>query len=1397
MDPATSSDAPLKPPPPLPILTSNQMQPFPDQKPSALGMGSLGSMGSLSGMEQGNNDALIEQLAQRQQTFSQLGNFMTAIQNEAQSVELWRTKLKELETLKAERQSLKEELNRVQEQSAKATQSISSLSSQLSQLKNELALAHVQIKSESNGRIQAENESNRLVLLVAQLEESSQKGELEAKAAATLLETNTELNTELGSMKKILDKTNADASRAIGEAEARLEVSEKEKQELKRHFSNVLEDVQSMKEALVSSQQQCSDLETRLASQLTLHKEKESSFEAFEISTATRVQQTLDRYNDANEAKHRAEDTLRQFSNLGVDSVDQLSALHSNLATLESKCAAFQQDVSQEQDRNNQTQLALAQTKSMYATSNEELNLLKEDFKTVNSELQRRREAAAATRDELEAALTECDGLRDQCDSLNDSLLQHAQKLARVQSEKETIQAQLEASKHATLTAESKIDEIEQEMRRVVVEEQQSMMQTISAMKSAQTDEQKNYFELMEKEKQQSQLVATLSSELEKRCDELSQCNHKIELKNKELENMKESIVESEKLLVGKERHMAQSYSKEKERLKNEYESALNKINILETNKRESLHELSSLKSALETSKQSDVDNKHVIKQLEKKITSVQKAADLAKAERADVLKELKELTVEGNVKEAETEQELSRLKESNNMLELEIKSCRKNNINQLSSLQEQIDIYNKEINELKNSSECLSQEKMKAEVEVKELIDINDQLEASLSKAQKQISETSESLKENENDLTLRLKQSDQNLKEMTNQFKEVSKQKHEISLSARELNSALRVMESKTVEIEGQLSRSDTKLANSEKMISEYAARCEELETEINASRQESIMHRDRYVDLEHKNKNDISKYRKIAEEFKDKLHSTEEECDSLKEQKETFLNKLNAIDSSTNSSVIRLENELKSLESSHRKERERMNGDAEAWRKQMAVLEEEMESAASKSRATITASRDEVERQRRAAFDALNECNELKLAMESHRRDKDALKVELDGMKDALSDAEKRIASQKEAIRTATREAEAARVERDAASEAARHAEEERNSAATSRYSGNPTLVGTLGLGGNDHHMSFIPYSSSSSTITSTTTKLKNPYTKHDQQQPSCDHQDEARYKSSDILTHDTTTSRDTQGVGLGLSVVDDEIASHMAARQRQRQAMDSDSDDDDGPSGGVPSYSGVGRNFQEHSFGDQGTKQQFSNRATEASQLTVNCDPDLTIGNTAVTSLSSINATADFLARRNRKKSLDENNLCSEIEVDQEDEEDGGDNDVNNHGDDDNNSNDDDEYSTRIYSMQNSFEVLSFIYFSIYSLAYFIIFFFCDFTREFILLSLPLASCFYFRAFFSKNQYTFYCCLVFPNCTLVVCLLRKSTQIPLRRFQLRMKESAIVLIPTLNHTHVRKR
>lgn len=79
-------------------------------------------------------------------------------------------------------------------------------------------------------------------------------------------------------------------------------------------------------------------------------------------------------------------------------------------------------------------------------------------------------------------------------------------------------------------------------------------------------------------------------------------------------------------------------------------------------------------------------------------------------------------------------------------------------------------------------------------------------------------------------------------------------------------------------------------------------------------------------------------------------------------------------------------------------------------------MSELEEQLEMSANKNRASLAAAREEGERQRRSAFEAVSATNDLKLKHEALRRQLEALQMELNSNKDALEDAEKRIASQK---------------------------------------------------------------------------------------------------------------------------------------------------------------------------------------------------------------------------------------------------------------------------------------------------------------------------------------------------------------------------------------------
>lgn len=149
----------------------------------------------------GGNEFLVEQLAQRQAVFSQIGNFVAAMQHETGSAEVWRAKLKELEELRQEKRALKHDLGSTQQQLARATEKLSKASAHKHEHKREgerLAAA----LSASLGKVAAaEHDSCSLRDKVAALEAETVRVGAEAATAAMLAETNHELNAQLARMK--------------------------------------------------------------------------------------------------------------------------------------------------------------------------------------------------------------------------------------------------------------------------------------------------------------------------------------------------------------------------------------------------------------------------------------------------------------------------------------------------------------------------------------------------------------------------------------------------------------------------------------------------------------------------------------------------------------------------------------------------------------------------------------------------------------------------------------------------------------------------------------------------------------------------------------------------------------------------------------------------------------------------------------------------------------------------------------------------------------------------------------------------------------------------------------------------------------------------------------------
>jgi len=208
----------------------------------------------------GTHENLIGQLQERQQVFAQLGNFVQAMQNETGSVDVWRSKLKELEDLRNERRELKGEVQTLQTQVQLTTGQLSKAHESSFGLQRDIERLNSVVVSEKSAHRRVLGELQQWDAKGAGLEAEVKRLSTEAAAAKMLADTNHELNTELGRMRGELEKTNVAARRAVDSANANSEAAEKEKKEISRHFWNLTEDVKVLKNELVSAARQREEL---------------------------------------------------------------------------------------------------------------------------------------------------------------------------------------------------------------------------------------------------------------------------------------------------------------------------------------------------------------------------------------------------------------------------------------------------------------------------------------------------------------------------------------------------------------------------------------------------------------------------------------------------------------------------------------------------------------------------------------------------------------------------------------------------------------------------------------------------------------------------------------------------------------------------------------------------------------------------------------------------------------------------------------------------------------------------------------------------------------------------------------------------------------------------------
>jgi chromosome segregation ATPase len=160
--------------------------------------------------------------------------------------------------------------------------------------------------------------------------------------------------------------------------------------------------------------------------------------------------------------------------------------------------------------------------------------------------------------------------------------------------------------------------------------------------------------------------------------------------------------------------------------------------------------------------------------------------------------------------------------------------------------------------------------------------------------------------MKENESELSLRLKRSESTSQELSNQLRESNQHKQELSQQCRDLSSQLRASESSKVELEGQLNRHQSKLFEAENNLHSMDIRYKEFEKEVVETRQLLSQSNAKALQLEQVNSENTKKLNSSLEAVKLKVMDLEDQNELLREEKEALAVKLSAVEISSKASV-----------------------------------------------------------------------------------------------------------------------------------------------------------------------------------------------------------------------------------------------------------------------------------------------------------------------------------------------------------------------------------------------------------------------------------------------------------------------------------------------------------
>jgi len=415
------------------------------------------------------------------------------------------------------------------------------------------------------------------------------------------------------------------------------------------------------------------------------------------------------------------------------------------------------------------------------------------------------------------------------------------------------------------------------------------------------------------------------------------------------------------------------------------------------------------------------------------------------KAERLELLEELKGLTKREQEIEEAKQTELEEVKAAYASLQGELRSSKKHQASQLTTLSQQYDAANKQLAKSETDLENVREQLSVASMAVGEKDELIAEQRNLMEEEQTRTIQEAAALRQQVDELNRKGSDSAKEVRQAQESQDALKMEVRRLMSESRELKEGKREAEHNNRELERQVrhANEDRDKANDEAKRLRVAKL--ELDEKLHSAKHSLQKEESRATVLEKEGFAELKLLRSQVGDLISRAETAEEKAEQSVRDSEKAVQKQSQVESTSAATINGLMAEIRATEETLGAERDRMSHEAEMWKQQVKELESETESAAAKYKNAMAQLREESEKQRRAAYSLQGEVNKSRVAMEGRRREAEALSAELEAARDQVRDGEKKTTGARDGLRVAQREMEALKTERNLAVERQRHYEE----------------------------------------------------------------------------------------------------------------------------------------------------------------------------------------------------------------------------------------------------------------------------------------------------------------------------------------------------------------